>query len=280
MVVDKPAGLVVHHGAGHHGGTLVDGLLARFPDLVDLADAGGGDPGRPGIVHRLDKGTSGLLVVARTPERLPLAVQAVPRTPRGTRVPRARGRDRGGRRGNHRRAHRALDPAADPHGRHGPRQTGPHRVPGGRALHRPRPVHLARGAPGHGPHPSGAGAPGRHRPPGHRRRPLRRPRRPTSPGHGQDGAGTAVPPRLPLVARPPRGGRRTWEAPCPTISPGCSPACRPEQADQAAWWAASTSASVASCCSARASAWRARRTPMPRRDAVACSDVGVPSSSP
>jgi len=67
VVVDKPAGLVVHHGAGHSGGTLVDGLLARFPDLADLAAAGVGDPQRPGIVHRLDKGTSGLLVVARTP---------------------------------------------------------------------------------------------------------------------------------------------------------------------------------------------------------------------
>jgi len=68
VVIDKPAGLVVHHGAGHHGGTLVDGLLARFPDLAGLSEAGGGDPDRPGIVHRLDKGTSGLLVVARTPE--------------------------------------------------------------------------------------------------------------------------------------------------------------------------------------------------------------------
>ena len=68
VVVDKPAGLVVHHGAGHQGATLVDGLLARFPDIGALAEAGVGDPARPGIVHRLDKGTSGLLVVARTPE--------------------------------------------------------------------------------------------------------------------------------------------------------------------------------------------------------------------
>lgn len=67
VVVDKPAGLVVHHGAGHHGATLVDGLLARFPDIGALVEAGMGDPTRPGIVHRLDKGTSGLLVVARTP---------------------------------------------------------------------------------------------------------------------------------------------------------------------------------------------------------------------
>lgn len=61
VVVDKPAGLVVHPGAGHLDGTLVNGLLARFPDLAHV-----GQPDRPGIVHRLDVGTSGLLVVART----------------------------------------------------------------------------------------------------------------------------------------------------------------------------------------------------------------------
>ena len=65
IVVDKPAGLVVHPGAGQREGTLVHGLLARFPDL-----AGVGDAHRPGIVHRLDKGTSGLMVVARTSEAL------------------------------------------------------------------------------------------------------------------------------------------------------------------------------------------------------------------
>lgn len=61
VVVDKPEGLVVHPGAGHLDGTLVNGLLARFSAM-----AGVGDPTRPGIVHRLDRGTSGLLVVART----------------------------------------------------------------------------------------------------------------------------------------------------------------------------------------------------------------------
>jgi 23S rRNA pseudouridine1911/1915/1917 synthase len=70
IVVDKPPGLVVHHGAGHARGTLVDGLLERFSDLKELArlmaESGSGDPTRPGIVHRLDKGTSGLMVVART----------------------------------------------------------------------------------------------------------------------------------------------------------------------------------------------------------------------
>lgn len=62
IVIHKPPGLVVHPGAGHSGETLVHGLLALFPEL-----AGVGEPRRPGIVHRLDKGTSGLMVVARTP---------------------------------------------------------------------------------------------------------------------------------------------------------------------------------------------------------------------
>ena len=63
VVVDKPAGLVVHPGAGVRSATLVHGLLARFPDLADQEWP---DRERPGIVHRLDKQTSGLLVVART----------------------------------------------------------------------------------------------------------------------------------------------------------------------------------------------------------------------
>ena len=65
IVVDKPAGLVVHPGPGHRSGTLVHGLLAEFPDLVSVAEAVG-SADRPGIVHRLDRGTSGLMVVART----------------------------------------------------------------------------------------------------------------------------------------------------------------------------------------------------------------------
>ena len=65
VVVDKPAGMVVHPGAGNASGTLVHGLLALFPDLARSLP---GDPTRPGVVHRLDKGTSGLIVVARTEE--------------------------------------------------------------------------------------------------------------------------------------------------------------------------------------------------------------------
>ena len=63
IIIDKPAGLVVHPGAGHRGTTLVNGLLALFPELSEV-----GEPHRPGIVHRLDRGTSGLMVVARTDE--------------------------------------------------------------------------------------------------------------------------------------------------------------------------------------------------------------------
>ncbi|MBU4612811.1 RluA family pseudouridine synthase [Achromobacter sp. GG226] len=58
IVIAKPAGLVVHPGAGNWGGTLLNGLLHRFPELAQVA--------RAGIVHRLDKDTSGLLMVART----------------------------------------------------------------------------------------------------------------------------------------------------------------------------------------------------------------------
>lgn len=60
LVVDKPAGMVVHPAPGHATGTLVDALRQRVPGLT-----GGDDPTRPGIVHRLDKDTSGLLVVAK-----------------------------------------------------------------------------------------------------------------------------------------------------------------------------------------------------------------------
>ncbi len=66
VVVNKRAGQVVHPGAGQLSGTLVAGLLARYPELDELRAGGWCDPERPGILHRLDKGTSGLLVVART----------------------------------------------------------------------------------------------------------------------------------------------------------------------------------------------------------------------
>jgi 23S rRNA pseudouridine1911/1915/1917 synthase len=61
VLIDKPAGLAVHPGAGRETGTLAHRLIARYPEL-----AGIGHPRRPGIVHRLDLGTSGVMAVART----------------------------------------------------------------------------------------------------------------------------------------------------------------------------------------------------------------------
>ncbi|HEX9926729.1 MAG TPA: RluA family pseudouridine synthase [Anaerolineae bacterium] len=70
IVVNKPAGMVVHPAHGHRHGTLVNALLARYPDLAALTEADADSAERPGIVHRLDRDTSGLMVVARTPEAL------------------------------------------------------------------------------------------------------------------------------------------------------------------------------------------------------------------
>jgi 23S rRNA pseudouridine1911/1915/1917 synthase len=72
IVVNKPAGLVVHPGAGNPTGTLVNGLLALYPEIAAV-----GQPMRPGIVHRLDAGTTGLMVVARTNEAYEELVEAL-----------------------------------------------------------------------------------------------------------------------------------------------------------------------------------------------------------
>lgn len=65
LVVNKPAGVVVHPAPGHRGDTLLEGMIERFPDLADA-----GDPERPGLVHRLDADTSGVMLFARTTEAL------------------------------------------------------------------------------------------------------------------------------------------------------------------------------------------------------------------
>ncbi len=71
IVVNKPAGIVVHPARGHISGTLVNALLARYPDLSTMTQFDEADAlTRPGIVHRLDRDTSGLIVVARTPMAL------------------------------------------------------------------------------------------------------------------------------------------------------------------------------------------------------------------
>jgi len=64
-VVDKPAGMVVHPAFGHQSGTLVNAVLARWPQIAEFAEVG-----RAGIVHRLDKDTSGVILIAKTPQAL------------------------------------------------------------------------------------------------------------------------------------------------------------------------------------------------------------------
>lgn len=70
LVINKAPGMVVHPGAGNWTGTLVNALAGRYPELEEEFSDSPADPERPGIVHRLDKDTSGCLVVAKTPEVL------------------------------------------------------------------------------------------------------------------------------------------------------------------------------------------------------------------
>ena len=170
IVVAKPAGLVVHPGAGHADGTLVNGLLARFPEI-----AGVGDPLRPGIVHRLDRDTSGLLVVARIRARVRRLVAQISartverryvalvwgalRSPRGV-IDAPIGRS---------------DVAPHAHGRARVGQGGAHRVRGAHGV-RASGVHAARLPARDRPHASDPRAPRGDRPSGRRRRDLRRSR--------------------------------------------------------------------------------------------------------
>jgi 23S rRNA pseudouridine1911/1915/1917 synthase len=83
IIVNKPAGMVVHPGVGNHSGTLVNGLFYHFNKLPILANGFGehGQDIRPGLVHRIDKDTSGLLVAAKTEEAMTfLAAQFFERT--------------------------------------------------------------------------------------------------------------------------------------------------------------------------------------------------------
>ena len=110
-MVDKPAGLVVHPAAGHREGTLSQALAGR---------AAGGEAGRAGIVHRLDKDTSGLLVVARDEpthgrcaRRWPAASSSAS-TSRWSRAARRRGRGRSTRRSGATARHRTRMSAPTP----------------------------------------------------------------------------------------------------------------------------------------------------------------------
>lgn len=72
LVVDKPAGMVMYPGPGHHSDTLLNALLSAYPDI-----AGVGGRGRPGVFHRLDRGTSGLVAIARTDQTYQAMVEKI-----------------------------------------------------------------------------------------------------------------------------------------------------------------------------------------------------------
>lgn len=72
VVINKSAGMVVHPASSHGTGTVVNGILALYPEIADV-----GQPARPGIVHRLDSGTTGMMVVARTQPAYDALVEAL-----------------------------------------------------------------------------------------------------------------------------------------------------------------------------------------------------------
>ena len=161
LVVDKPAGVVTHPAPGHRGPTLAEALAAA---------AGGPDPERPGIVHRLDRDTSGLMSWPRPAAHAALAAQLRAREI-AARVPGARGGPPGRRERDHRRPDRA-------------RPRPPHVV--STRTDRPRSAvthfevlerlprhHAAAGAAGDRAHPPDPRAPGRDRPSGVRRPAVR-----------------------------------------------------------------------------------------------------------
>ena len=132
IVVDKPAGLVVHPGSGNWDGTLANALLHHAPELAAVP--------RAGIVHRLDKDTSGLLVVAKTTDRANRAGAATAGAQRAPRIPGARhGRHRARR--HRRRTDRPASGQAHVDGGRRDRQTGGHALRSARA---PRRLHAAR----------------------------------------------------------------------------------------------------------------------------------------
>ena len=165
IVVDKPPGVVVHPDAAHRSGTLVAGLLGPYPELASLPEAGCGEPDRPGIVHRLDKDTSGLLVVARSAEAYrSLSAQLAARTVRRIYLALACGR-----------VESESGIVDAPIGRSLRDPTRMAVAAGGRAAAHPLPCagevraaargNLPGAAAGDRPHPPDPGAPGRDRPP-------------------------------------------------------------------------------------------------------------------
>ena len=168
IVIDKPAGLVVHPAAGHQTGTLVNALIAHCGDTL----SGIGGVKRPGIVHRLDKDTSGLMVIAKTDRaHKKLATQFADhgRTgPLRARLSRFRLGGAGAPERNDRRADRPASACARQDGGACQRARSDHALAGAGALCRRR--SQAGGQPdrmpaGNRPHPSDPGASGASRPP-------------------------------------------------------------------------------------------------------------------
>jgi RluA family pseudouridine synthase len=193
-VVNKVPGQVVHPGAGQRHGTLVAGLLALYPQMQELSAEGICDPLRPGIVHRLDKGTSGVLVVAKTPEGfLNLSTQLAERLMERTYYGMVEG---------HVAEERGVVDA--PIGRSTRTPTlmavggaRPHALRGDRA-HRQAPSHdTAPPATRHWSHPPDPRAPGHDRPSGRERPALRAPAREAPRG------GPVLPPLNDAGVRPP-----------------------------------------------------------------------------
>ena len=162
VVVNKPAGMVVHAGAGARSGTLVNALAASSRRASGALSQAGGAL-RPGIVHRLDRGTSGALVVARNDAaHRALADQFRARTVHKTYIALA-ARPPGARRRQHRAADRPRPAPAHAHDRaaaHGARSA--HRLARAAA---PGKLHAGRGRAAHRPHASDSRALRGHRPP-------------------------------------------------------------------------------------------------------------------
>ena len=183
-------------GAGNRTGTLVQGLLARYPEIASI-----GDPARPGIVHRIDKDTSGLLAVARSELGLRTAV----RTDRGARgdasLPGVGVGSPGFAARNDRRADRSIGAHADAHGRVGSGSRGEDDVRSRGDVRRSRGGVAPRVHAGHRPHPPDPRASPDDRSSGGGRPPVRRSSRAV---HRPP---PVLPPRRASRARPSGDGR-------------------------------------------------------------------------
>ena len=214
-MVDKPAGLVVHPGAGHQQGTLVGGLLGA---LSRSGRAGGGRGLPAGSAgHRAPARQGDVGAPGGGPDRAGLRRPGGPagRPQHAASLP-GPGRGIGGRRPRRdRRAHRALDPDADEDGGRGRRAGRPDRLHRAGAPRRPPPDDAGRAEPAERADPSDPRPHGGHRPPGGGRCPLR---------HARAGprARPVLPARLPAGLHPPgeRGARGVLRPPCRRTSSG------------------------------------------------------------